>query len=164
MEIALLRAGLNPPVELQAPLWPQTDRRKMGHVLLRVDTFRPIIGGDDPFQPSEPRSIPKRLDPVEGAEAWSGFPGASARACPLHCQTNALIGLSAARALLPRDPENRYLHVQISRHPRECRIRRKTGVVQAAIASVVAAIIRFMTLAGTNMYRVIRAPLLSRRL
>ena len=45
---------LNPPVELWAPPLAPNETTAAGHVLLRVDTIRPVIGGEDPFQPSEP--------------------------------------------------------------------------------------------------------------
>ena len=45
---------LNPPVELCAPPLAPNETTAAGHVLLRVDTIRPVIGGEDPFQPSEP--------------------------------------------------------------------------------------------------------------
>jgi len=45
---------LNPPVELRAPPLAPNETTAAGHVLLRVDTIRPVIGGEDPFQPSEP--------------------------------------------------------------------------------------------------------------
>src|SRR3954469_1727176 len=46
---------LNPPVELRAPPLAPNETTAAGHALLRVDTFRPAIGGEDhPFQPSKP--------------------------------------------------------------------------------------------------------------
>ena len=44
---------LNPPVELQAPPLAPNGPTDAGQVLLRVGTFRPVIRGEDPFQPSE---------------------------------------------------------------------------------------------------------------
>ncbi len=46
---------LNPPVELRAPPLAPNETTAAGHALLRVDTFRPAIDGEDhPFQPSKP--------------------------------------------------------------------------------------------------------------
>ena len=43
--------GLNPPAELRAPPLAPDGTTATEHVLLREDTFRPEIGGEDPFQP-----------------------------------------------------------------------------------------------------------------
>ena len=57
---------LNPPVELRAPPLAPNETTAAGHVLLRVDTFRPAIGGEDhPFQPSKP-SNPSETFGVRG--------------------------------------------------------------------------------------------------
>ena len=47
---------LDPPVELRAPPLAPNETTAAGHVLLRVETIRPVIGGEDPFQPSEPNN------------------------------------------------------------------------------------------------------------
>ena len=47
---------LNPSAELWAPLAPN-GTTAVGHVLLREDAFRPVIGGEDPFQPPEPSNL-----------------------------------------------------------------------------------------------------------
>jgi Bacterial SH3 domain len=53
---------LNPPVELLAPPLAPNETTAAGHVLLRVDTFRPGIGGEDhPFQPSKPSNPSERF-------------------------------------------------------------------------------------------------------
>jgi hypothetical protein len=44
---------LNPPAELWAPPLAPNGTTAAGHILLREDTFRPVIGGEDPFQPPE---------------------------------------------------------------------------------------------------------------
>jgi len=45
---------INRPAELRAPPLAPTEMTAAGQDLLRVDTIRPVIGGEDPFQPSEP--------------------------------------------------------------------------------------------------------------
>ena len=45
---------LNSPDEVWAPPLAPNGTTAAGHVLLREETFRPVIGGEDPFQPSEP--------------------------------------------------------------------------------------------------------------
>ena len=50
----MLRAGWNSPAELWAPPLAPNGTTAAGHVLLREDAFRPVIGGEDPFEPSEP--------------------------------------------------------------------------------------------------------------
>lgn len=56
---------INPPVELRAPPLAPNEMNAAGHDLLRVDTIRPVIGGEDPFQPSEP-SNPSETFGVRG--------------------------------------------------------------------------------------------------
>jgi Bacterial SH3 domain len=48
---------LNPPDELWAPPLAPNGTTTAGHVLLREETFRPVIGGEDPFQPPEPSNL-----------------------------------------------------------------------------------------------------------
>ena len=48
---------LNPPAELWPPPLAPNGTTSAGHVLLREDTFRPVIGGEDPFQPPEPSNL-----------------------------------------------------------------------------------------------------------
>jgi hypothetical protein len=45
---------LNPPDEVWAPPLAPNGTTAAGHVLLREETFRPVIGGEDSFQPLEP--------------------------------------------------------------------------------------------------------------
>ena len=47
---------LDPRVERRGPLLAPNETTAAGHVLLRVETIRPVIGGEDPFQPSEPNN------------------------------------------------------------------------------------------------------------
>ena len=47
-----------PPVELWAPPLAPNETTEAGHVLLRVDTIRPV---EDPFQPSEPSYPSEKL-------------------------------------------------------------------------------------------------------
>ena len=114
---------LNPPAELWAPPLAPNGTTAAGHVLLREDTFRPVIGGEDPFQPSEPSN------PIRNV--WIP-PKADCRHCN-HCG----IGLSWAHVLLPglasgestrrnrgilcQQPCNRLSHLlqqEWNRHPR----------------------------------------------
>ena len=48
---------LNPPDELWAPPLAPNGTTAAGHVLLREETFRPVIGGEDSFQPPEPSNL-----------------------------------------------------------------------------------------------------------
>ena len=48
---------LNPPAELWAPPLAPNETTAAGHVLLREDTFHPVIGGEDAFQPLEPSNL-----------------------------------------------------------------------------------------------------------
>src|SRR3954468_17842683 len=49
---------LNPPDEVWAPpLAPNGTTAATGHDLLREETFRPAIGGEDSFQPLEPSDL-----------------------------------------------------------------------------------------------------------
>ena len=48
---------LNPIAELWAPPLAPNGTTAAGHVLLREDTIRPVIGGEDPFQPPEPSNL-----------------------------------------------------------------------------------------------------------
>ena len=48
---------LNPPDEVWAPPLAPNGTTAAGHVLLREETFRPIIGGEDSFQPLEPSNL-----------------------------------------------------------------------------------------------------------
>ena len=72
---------LNPPVELRAPPLAPNETTAAGHVLLRVDTIRPLIGGEDPFQTSEPsnpsETFRARRTMIAGTAiiATLGFPG-----------------------------------------------------------------------------------------
>src|SRR4051794_34096433 len=52
---------LNPPIELRAPPLAPNETTAAGHVLLRVDTFRPAIGGEDHPQPSKPSNPSERF-------------------------------------------------------------------------------------------------------
>jgi len=48
---------LNPPDEVWAPPLAPNGTTAAGHVLLREETFRPVIGGEDSFQPLEPSNL-----------------------------------------------------------------------------------------------------------
>jgi hypothetical protein len=48
---------LTPPDEVWAPPLAPNGTTAAGHVLLREETFRPVIGGEDPFQPPEPSNL-----------------------------------------------------------------------------------------------------------
>jgi Bacterial SH3 domain len=48
---------LNPPDEVWAPPLAPNGTAAAGHVLLREETFRPVIGGEDSFQPLEPSNL-----------------------------------------------------------------------------------------------------------
>ena len=48
---------LNPTDELWAPPLAPNGTTAAGHVLLREETFRPVIGGEDSFQPLEPSNL-----------------------------------------------------------------------------------------------------------
>ena len=48
---------LTPPGELWAPPLAPNGTTAAGHVLLCEDAFRPVIGGEDPFQPPGPRNL-----------------------------------------------------------------------------------------------------------
>ena len=48
---------LNPPDEVWAPPLAPNGTTAAGHVLLREETFRPVIGGEDSFQPHEPSNL-----------------------------------------------------------------------------------------------------------
>jgi Bacterial SH3 domain len=48
---------LNPPDEVWAPPLAPNGTTAAGHVLLREETFRPVIGGEDSFQPLEPSDL-----------------------------------------------------------------------------------------------------------
>jgi hypothetical protein len=48
---------LNPPDEVWAPPLAPNGTTTAGHVLLREETFRPVIGGEDSFQPLEPSNL-----------------------------------------------------------------------------------------------------------
>ena len=54
---------LDPPVELRAPPLAPKETTATGHVLLRVETIRPVIGGEDLFQPSEPNNPSETFGP-----------------------------------------------------------------------------------------------------
>ena len=57
---------LNPPVELRAPPLAPNETTAAGHVLLRVDTIRPVIGGEDHLSSLLNQVIPpKRLEPAD---------------------------------------------------------------------------------------------------
>ena len=61
---------LNPPDEVWAPPLAPNGTTAAGHDLLREETFRPVIGGEDSFQPLEPSNLyetnlSKRLEPAE---------------------------------------------------------------------------------------------------
>jgi hypothetical protein len=48
---------LNPTDEVWAPPLAPNGTTAAGHVLLREETFRPVIGGEDSFQPLEPSNL-----------------------------------------------------------------------------------------------------------
>ena len=48
---------LNPPDEVWAPPLAPNGTTAAGHVLLREETFRPVIGGEDSFQPLVPSNL-----------------------------------------------------------------------------------------------------------
>jgi hypothetical protein len=48
---------LNPPDEVWAPPLAPNGTTTAGHDLLREETFRPVIGGEDSFQPLEPNNL-----------------------------------------------------------------------------------------------------------
>jgi hypothetical protein len=48
---------LNPPDEVWAPPLAPNGTTAAGHVLLREETFHPVIGGEDPFEPLEPSNL-----------------------------------------------------------------------------------------------------------
>ena len=48
---------LNSPDEVWAPPLAPNGTTAAGHVLLREETFRPVIGGEDSFQPLEPSNL-----------------------------------------------------------------------------------------------------------
>jgi hypothetical protein len=48
---------LNPPDEVWAPPLAPNGTTAAGHVFLREETFRPVIGGEDSFQPHEPSNL-----------------------------------------------------------------------------------------------------------
>ena len=48
---------LNPPDEVWAPPLAPNGTTAAGHDLLREETFRPVIGGEDSFQPLEPNNL-----------------------------------------------------------------------------------------------------------
>ena len=48
---------LGPPAELWAPPLAPNGTTAAGHVLLREETFRPVIGDEDAFQPLEPSNL-----------------------------------------------------------------------------------------------------------
>jgi hypothetical protein len=48
---------LNPPAEIWAPPLAPNGTTPAENVLLREDTFRPVIGGEDPFQLSAPSNL-----------------------------------------------------------------------------------------------------------
>jgi hypothetical protein len=48
---------LNPPDEVWAPPLAPNGTTAAGHVLLREETFRPVIGGEDSFQPLESSNL-----------------------------------------------------------------------------------------------------------
>ena len=48
---------LNPPDEVWAPPLAPNGTTAVASVLLHEDTFRPAIGGEDPFQPPEPSNL-----------------------------------------------------------------------------------------------------------
>jgi Bacterial SH3 domain len=48
---------LNPPDEIWAPPLAPNGTTAAGHDLLREETFRPVVGGEDSFQPLEPNNL-----------------------------------------------------------------------------------------------------------
>jgi hypothetical protein len=48
---------LNPPDEVWAPPLAPNGTTAAGHDLLREETFRPVVGGEDSFQPLEPNNL-----------------------------------------------------------------------------------------------------------
>ena len=48
---------LNPPDEVWAPPLAPNGATAAGHDLLREETFRPVVGGEDSFQPLEPNNL-----------------------------------------------------------------------------------------------------------